>query len=95
MRAGQREVSRPPASEQPPAALLLLELALDDGLAVGRQEADGPLRVVAQEAAPRGARARQLLAARHLEHVEEARRAELVQQHLLLLGMVRYSSAHT
>lgn len=52
MRAGEREVPGPPAAEQPPAALLLLELALDDGRAVRRQEAQRALRVRAQEAAP-------------------------------------------
>lgn len=89
MRPGQGEVPRPPPPEEPPAALLLLELPLDDGRAVGRQEAERALGVRAQEAAPRGVRGARAAARQRgqLEHVEEAGRAELVEDHLLLLGV--------
>lgn len=83
MCAGQREVPSPPPSEQPPPSLLLLELSLDDRLAVRRQEAQRALRPRAQEAAPARGAARPRPCARprrrQLEHVEEAGRAELVQ----------------
>jgi hypothetical protein len=90
--AGEREVARAPAAEEAPAALLLLELALDDGLAVGREEAQRALGVRAQEAAPRGVRRARAFAPRHLEHVEEARRAQLVRHHLLLLTWRNFTS---
>lgn len=73
---GEREVASPPAPEEAPAALLLLELALDDGRAVGRQEAHRALRVRAQEAAPRRLCRRQsgavIPSRHHFKHVEEA-----------------------
>lgn len=82
MSTGQREVSRTPSPEQPPASFLLFELAFDDGLSVRRQEAHRPLGVVTKEAPPRGLRgghtasvgARRI----HLKHVEESRRSEFV-----------------
>lgn len=90
MRPGQRKVARPPAPEQPPLALLLLQLALDHRLIGAVQKADGLLRMVAQEAAPLelqlvGRLVRCAIGAAHLEHVEKAAVPQLVDQRLLLL----------
>lgn len=78
MGAGEREVPGAPATEDPPAALLLLERALDDGRGAGRQEGQRALGPRAQEAAPGAAGV-------PLEHVEEAGGPQLVHQQVLVL----------
>jgi len=89
MRSGQSEVARSPAPEKSPLALLLLQLTLYHGLITAVQEAHCLIRMVAQEAAPL---VLQLVAVRvglvrlgDLEHVQEARVTQLVNQNLAVL----------
>lgn len=89
MRSAERKVSRAPAPEQAPLALLLLQLALDHRLIGTVQKADCLLRMVAQKAAPLelqliGVR-RAAIGTAHLEYVQKAGVPQLVNQRLLLL----------
>lgn len=89
MRPGQRKVPRSPAPEQPPLALLLLQLALDHWLICAVQKTNRFLRMIAQKTTPLelqlvGVR-RAAIGAAHLEHVQKARVSELVYERLLLL----------
>lgn len=89
MRPTQRKISRSPAPEQPPLALLLLQLALDHRLIGTVQKTDRLLRVIAQKTAPLELQlvgiGRIAIGTTHLEHVEEPRMSQLVHQSLLLL----------
>ena len=75
----ESEVSALPLLEELPlSSLLLLQLPLNDWLRF-LHEVDGPVRVVAEETAPVGARTVEL------ENVKEAVSAKLVHQTVLLL----------
>lgn len=80
-RAGQRKISRPPPLEQLPAALLLLQLTLDDRMRALLQERLHFVRMIAGETGP-------TVFARVVgEHVEVAGGLQFVQQKGLVLQM--------